>query len=276
MHADVDDDAGGAEGLAVEHAEPVAGIVEEAEVGHQPLGVERPALAVAGHPAQQPLPPVEHLAPVDRLGDLQVVAGHALVEDGRGLLPGRELLDALGHRPPHPARSGEVLARPRVVDAAVLGRRDPALQLADRARRCRSARRQRGDRAVGQLLHPLPQAVGAVDAPVAESASSAATASSTVPAGDDGRSATSALLGLDPLQLLQAPRVGLVQIHPGAEEVAARDGVRVTADGSCSSRPWCHVVGQVAREILEMTPPPQRHRCRAQRGLRPGPAPPGR
>ena len=33
--------------LAVEHAELVGGVVEVAELVHQPLGVERPALAVA-------------------------------------------------------------------------------------------------------------------------------------------------------------------------------------------------------------------------------------
>ena len=47
---------------AVEHAELVARVVEVAELVHQPLGVERPALAVAGAPAQQPLPAVEQLA----------------------------------------------------------------------------------------------------------------------------------------------------------------------------------------------------------------------
>ena len=60
--------------LAVEHAELVAGVVEVAELVHQPLGVERPALAVAGDPAHQPLPAVEQLAAVGRLADLQVVA----------------------------------------------------------------------------------------------------------------------------------------------------------------------------------------------------------
>ena len=64
VHADVDDDPGRPEGLGVEHAEPVAGVVEVAELVHQPLGVQRPALAVAADPAQQPLPAVEQLGAV--------------------------------------------------------------------------------------------------------------------------------------------------------------------------------------------------------------------
>ena len=52
-------DAGRAEALAVEHAELVGRVLEVAELVHQPLGVERPALAVAGDPAQAALPAVE-------------------------------------------------------------------------------------------------------------------------------------------------------------------------------------------------------------------------
>ena len=40
-------DAGRAQALGVEHAEPVGRVVEVAELVHQPLGVQRPALAVA-------------------------------------------------------------------------------------------------------------------------------------------------------------------------------------------------------------------------------------
>ena len=46
VHADVEDDAGGAQLGGVEPAQPVARVVEEAELGHEPLGVQRPALGV--------------------------------------------------------------------------------------------------------------------------------------------------------------------------------------------------------------------------------------
>ena len=130
VHADVEHDAGGAEALRVEHAEAVSRVVEEAEVGHQPFGVQRPPLAVAGDPAQQRAPAVEVGRAVDGLADLQVVPGHALVVDGGELAPGAELGHARGHGPPHPAGAGEVRRGAGVVDAAVLGRRDAALEAA--------------------------------------------------------------------------------------------------------------------------------------------------
>src|SRR5665647_2606126 len=59
VHPDVPHDAGGPHPLSVEHAEPVTGVVQEAQVGHQALGVQGPALAVAAHPAGQPAPAVQ-------------------------------------------------------------------------------------------------------------------------------------------------------------------------------------------------------------------------
>src|SRR6185437_1786819 len=127
VHAEVDDDPGGAQHLSVEHAEQVAGILQVAEFFHQPLGIQSPALAVPGDPAHQPAPAVELFALVDGLRDLQVVTGDALVEHGGDLAPGGELLDAVGHRPPHSAGPGEVLAWRGVVDPALAGRGDHAL-----------------------------------------------------------------------------------------------------------------------------------------------------
>ena len=141
VHADVDDDAGRAQRLAVEHAEQVGRVVEEAELLHQPLGVERPALAVAAAPAHQPLPAVEGLAAVGGLRDLEVVAGDALVEDGRDLAPRVEVLDAVGHRPPHPARARR---SPRTGRCSRCRRRWSAracTRCGGSARGCRSGRR---------------------------------------------------------------------------------------------------------------------------------------
>src|SRR5690606_32308487 len=127
VHAAVDADSGGPERLRVQHAALVAGIIEVAEGGHEPLRGARPALAGPRAPTTQPPPAVEQLRPYRRLADLQVVAGHAFVVGRRDLLPGGEGIDALGNRPPHAARAGEVLARPGVVDAPVRGRCDAAL-----------------------------------------------------------------------------------------------------------------------------------------------------
>src|SRR3954451_22749115 len=127
VHADVDDDAGGPQRLAVQHAEALARIPQVAEIVHQAFGVQRPPFAVTGAPAEQSLPAIEHVRAQLRLGDLQMMAGYPLVVDSGDLLPGGELGLAFGHRPPHPARAGEVLVRPGVVDGTVAGRRDAAL-----------------------------------------------------------------------------------------------------------------------------------------------------
>ena len=79
------------------------------------------------------------------------MAGHALVVDGGHLAPGGERVDALRHRPPHPAGAAEVLARPGVVDAAVGGRRDAALDPPDLLGDVEVGAVQLGDGPVGQL-----------------------------------------------------------------------------------------------------------------------------
>ena len=93
VEAGVDDEARGAEGLRLEHAEPLAIVGVEAHLVGEALGVEAPALDVrpAGHPraerAERGQPLQLHL---DR--DLEVMAGRRLVERDR-----RELVElALG------------------------------------------------------------------------------------------------------------------------------------------------------------------------------------
>ena len=68
------------------------------------------------------------------------------------------------HRPPHPARTGEVLARPGVVDAAVAGRREAALDAADLLGDVEVGAVQLVDRLVGQRLHPVAEGLLAGDA----------------------------------------------------------------------------------------------------------------
>src|SRR3954453_15268648 len=88
VHADVDDHPRRAQRLTVQHAQPVARIRQVAEIVHEPLGVQGPALPVPGAPAEQPLPAVEQIGAEQRLADLQVMAGYALVVDGGDLTPG--------------------------------------------------------------------------------------------------------------------------------------------------------------------------------------------
>ena len=163
VHADVEHDAGGAHALAVEHAEAVARVIQVAELLHEALRVERPALGVAGGAGELAAVGVELGAVVHGLAELQVVARNALVVHGRGLAPGVEGRDALGHRPPHPARPREVVARARVVDPALLRRRDHALEALDRVGDVEVGRREFGHRLVAELLHPLLERLRALE-----------------------------------------------------------------------------------------------------------------
>ncbi len=81
VHADVDDHPGGAHRRPAQHAESRARLAEPAELVGQPFGVQGPAFAVPAHEhglgvAGQPVPRHHGRA------RLQVMAGHALVEDG--------------------------------------------------------------------------------------------------------------------------------------------------------------------------------------------------
>ena len=138
-------------------------------------------------------------------------------------MPGR-------HRPPHPARPGEVLARAGVVDAAVGGRARCSTRSGAPARGCRSgcraARRWPG-RPAPASSRGTPPCRRCVRA---GSASSAAIASPHRAAGHD-LVGDRAHLGLEPGQLVEAPGVRLVQVDRGAEEVARRQLVALAADG---------------------------------------------
>ena len=93
------------------------------------------------------------------------MARDALVVDGRLLPPGVERGDLRRHRPPHAPRPAEVVARRRVVDPAVLGRRDPALQASQLVGDVEVRAVERLDRGVRGLLHPRLQRVRARAAP---------------------------------------------------------------------------------------------------------------
>ena len=89
---------------------------------------------------------------------LQVVARHALVEDGGHLLPGVERLLALRHGPPHGAGADHVVAGRGVEDAAGAGAVDAALH------RVQAVGHVEGvGGLVVELRHPLNQRVGAAE-----------------------------------------------------------------------------------------------------------------
>ena len=105
VHADVDDDAHRAHRLRPQHPELVRGVVEVAELAHEPLGVERPALGVPGRARERALVAAQRVGEVAHLRDLQVMAGDALVVADRHLAPEREARLA-ERRVPGAARAG--------------------------------------------------------------------------------------------------------------------------------------------------------------------------
>src|SRR5262249_50308367 len=153
-------------------------------------------------------PPVEQLGPGDALPDLQVMTRHTLVVDGGHLLPGGEGVDALRYGPPHAARPGEVLARAGVVDATVRCGREAALDAADRLRNVEVLAVQLGQGPVGELLHPVPERLLALD-PAGRVGLERRDRVMPRSTGDD-LVADSGHLGLDAGQLGEAPMVGLV------------------------------------------------------------------
>ena len=140
------------------------GSVEEAELVHQPLGVQRPALAVGADHAERRLVAGQVGAHQDPLGELQVVAGDALVVPGRDRVPRREAGAALG-REPGAARAAEVLGRRRVVRRRPAppggAMRDSTLCSSGARSKCRPSRAR--DRLGHQALQPLAQHLLALD-----------------------------------------------------------------------------------------------------------------
>ena len=234
VDADVDDDAGRPQRLPVQPPHPVAGVVQIAELGHQPLGIQGPALAVAGGPGLEAAPLVEQLGAEDGLGDLEVMARDPLVVDGRQLLPRPELVDALGHGPPHPSRPAEVVARAGVVDAAGLGRGDQALDPADRPGDVEVDVREVGDDLVRLALHPglegvlARQQVGGVGVEDRDGLLGRG------PRPDLSRDLTH--LGVDRGDLLLTPAVSFLEIDCGADEVAREEGIALPPAGVASGR----------------------------------------
>ena len=243
MHTDVEDDPGRPQALGVEHAHAVARIVLEAQVRHELLGVQGPALAVPAHPADQAAPGVELVAQEGLHADLQVVAGHALVEDGGALLPGGEVLRPRRHRPPHAPRPGEVVTRAGVVDAAGGRRRYAALQGSQRGGDVEVDPVESRYRSVGGLLHPCLQRPRAMDGALGVGVEPVQGLAHAHP-GPVELLGDRPLLGVNRGQALPAPFVGLIQIDHGAQESPAEALIALPAHGVGVARMRQDLIGQ--------------------------------
>ena len=93
---------------------------------------------------------------------------------------------------------------------------------------------ERGDSAIGGLLHPLAQGVRAMQEVCRVG----------VQGRDgffDGRAGFDLVgdllhLGSDPSEFFLAPRIGLVEVDRGADKVLAHEGISLAAAGVCSGR----------------------------------------
>ena len=163
VQADVDDDAHGAHRLGREHPELVGGVVEVPELAHQPFGVERPALGVAGAAGERALEAGEGVGEVSDLRDLQVMARDALVVTDRDLAPEREP-GLAQRRVPGAAGPAEVLGRARVVHRGRAARgRDHRLDLPDRRGDVEVHAVELDDGRVEQVLQPRAERVDTLD-----------------------------------------------------------------------------------------------------------------
>src|SRR5690606_16949646 len=90
VHANVDDHADTARSLGPQHAEVVVRVVEIAQFGHEPLGVQGPSLDVPGCPAHELLKPRQAVTKVAAASAFEVMSRYALVVCDRYLAPQRE------------------------------------------------------------------------------------------------------------------------------------------------------------------------------------------
>ena len=131
------------------------------------------------------------------------------------------------------ARAGRSPRWAGVVDAAVVGRRDASTRSGGSARGCRSGRRparRRSGRRAPASSRGTPR--GALD-PAGRVGVEGGHRVVDVPPGTIGCCDGDHLVR-EPLQLLPAPGVGLLEVDRGAEEVAGREGVVLAADASRS------------------------------------------
>ena len=117
---------------------------------------------------------------------------------------------------------------PGVVDAALLRRRDHALERADLGRDVELRSGEFGDRAVTGLLHPPLQCVGAVQLATRVGVEHGDRFGDGCPGLDLVRDGL--LLGDHARELFDAPLVGLVEVDDGTEEVPRLQGVDVAPD----------------------------------------------
>ena len=162
MHANVENHAGGAHPLTIQHAHTVSRIGQEPEFFHQTLSVERPAFTVSGNPDQLRAPFIHALTHDQRNSRLQMMPRNAFVVHRRSLTPCAKCIVALRNRPPHAPRARKIGGGAGVIDTALMGRGDAAFQTQHWAVKIKLGTCELVHRAVRERLHPLAERIGSV------------------------------------------------------------------------------------------------------------------
>ena len=248
MDAQVHKNPGQTPAACRQAAETVLGRRHEPELVGEGLGIQAPALIAAGHGAQVALPGGQARTGGVR-ADVDVVARNRLVQDRGALHPRPHQLLAVGQGahddagPTLPAGTARLL----VLDGAVAGFPEAHSGAAQAVGRVEDPADDGVPGLVGHLLRPgrvvlRAQGAGRVGAQVPVEAAG-------IGAGAQDVDGDGVLLGDDPPQLLGGPGVGLLGVHPGAQDAAHPQGVALRADPLGLGRPRRERRAQVRGEV---------------------------
>gem|GEM_PF-6746984 len=229
-------------------AETVLGRGHEPELVGEGLGVQAPALIAAGHGAQVALPGGQARTGGVR-ADVDVVARDRLVQDRGPLHPRPHQLLAVGqgaHDDAGPALPAGT-ARFLVVDHAVSGIPEAHPGATQAVGRVEEPADNGVPGLVGDLLRPgrvvlRAQGAGQIGTQVPVEAAG-------IGAGPQDVDGDGVLLGDDPPQLLGGPGIGLLGVHPSAQDAAHPQGVALRADPLSLGRPRRERRTQVGGEV---------------------------
>ena len=234
VQPDVDDHPHRPHRLRGEHAHLVIGLVEVAELAHEPFRIQGPAFGVARRPRERALVAAERARQVAHLRDLEVMAGDSLVVAGRDLVPEREARLAQ-RRVPGAAGAAEILGRPRVVHRRrAAGRRDHRLDLLHRVGDVEVHPVELGHGAVEQGLQPRPELVDALDGALRVGVEQLDHRADRLTREDALAHGPHRVL--DAAQLVPAPLVRLARLDRHAVEHAGEQDVALLADGVALDR----------------------------------------
>ena len=248
MDAQVHEDPSQAPAACRQAAETVLGRGHEPELVGEGLGIQAPALVAAGHGAQVALPGGQARTGGVR-ADVDVVARNRLVQDRGALHPRPHQLLAVGQGahddagPTLPAGTARLL----VLDGAVAGFPEAHSGAAQAVGRVEDPADDGVPGLIGDFLRPgrvvlRAQGAGRVGAQVPVEAAG-------IGAGAQDVDGDGVLLGDDPPQLLGGPGVGLLGVHPGAQDAAHPQGVALRADPLGLGRPRRERRAQVRGEV---------------------------